>query len=64
MADKIDIIIEKLTQVENKLDMLLEALADDEQNPDMFDFDGNSIGLERNQNQELWLTEPTLRLAA
>ncbi len=53
MADKLDIIIEKLTQVENKLDMLLDALADGEQNPDMFDFDGNSIGLERNQNQEL-----------
>lgn len=53
MADKLDIIIEKLTRIEQTLNVLVDALADDEQNPDMFDFDGNSIGLERNQNQEL-----------
>lgn len=53
MADKLDYLIDKLETVEQKLDMLISALADDEQNPDMFDFDGNLIGTERDTNQEL-----------
>ena len=55
MADKLDLLIAKLDRVESKLDTLISALAegDDQENSEMFDFDGNAFGLERDQNQEL-----------
>lgn len=55
MADKLDLLIAKLDRVESKLDTLISALAegDDQDNSEMFDFDGNAFGLERDQNQEL-----------
>ena len=53
MMDKIDLVIEKLTEVSNKLDILINAIAEDEPEQEVFDLDGNSIGFERDSNQEL-----------
>jgi hypothetical protein len=55
MADKLDLIINKLNALELKLNTLINALSegdglDDEQ---LFDFDGNASGGERDINQEL-----------
>lgn len=55
MADKLDLLLNKLDRIESKLDSLISALAegDDQDQSEMFDFDGNAFGLERDQNQEL-----------
>lgn len=53
MADKLDLVLQKLIAVENKLDYLIGAIAEDETEHELLDFDGNSAGFERDQNQEL-----------
>jgi hypothetical protein len=55
MADKLDLILTKLNAIESKLNALISAIAegDDQDQSEMFDFDGNAYGLERDQNQEL-----------
>lgn len=42
-----------LKQINEKLDLLIGALADDEQDIDRYDFDGNSFGGDRNELSEL-----------
>lgn len=53
MAEKIDLVIDLLTEVSNKLDILINAIAEDEPNEAAFDLDGNELGFERDSNQEL-----------
>ena len=51
--DKLDLVIAKITEVSDKLDMLLNAIAEDEPESSAFDLDGNKITPDRDANQEL-----------
>lgn len=51
--DKLDLVIAKIEQVSDKLDMLLSAIAEDEPEQSSFDLDGNKITADRDANQEL-----------
>lgn len=53
MMDKLDVLIAKVEQVSNKLDMLLNAIAEDEPEQHTFDLDGNKMNADRDTNQEL-----------
>lgn len=51
--DKLDLILARIDELAEKLDALINAIAQDEPIDEAFDFDGNSCGIERDTNQEL-----------
>ena len=53
MMANFDLILSKLNAIEQKLDILIQALADDDDEQEYKDLEGNILSGERNQNQEL-----------